>query len=163
MKQPQDKTGDNLFSQQPIRTVASTGEKPKITAEYCRSVSGDLLNSILDVTDAFANKNGYFTVGFKGNQYIWYQLMGNLGSCASNIGLDTDIQYVVFSETLLNGTDSNAVKELEYIGKVFHEKWQHFKTVWILTENDLWKYLKYRNRKFPDPASLNLMDLISYD
>jgi hypothetical protein len=162
MKQPQDKTGDNLFSQQPMKTITPSVKKPKITAEYCRSVSGDLLNSILDVTNAFANKNGYFTVGFKGNQLAWYQLMGNLSSCASNLDLDSDVQYVVFSDKLLKSTNDDAKAEMERIEKIFHKKWLQFRNVWILTESDLWKYLQNRVRRFPDPASQKLMDVIGH-
>lgn len=137
-------------------------DKPKITPDYCRKISQEILQRILGVTNAFANKTGYFTIGFKGDALYWYQLMGNLSSIASNIPIDKDCQYIVFSEKVLVGQSQKDIEIMANMETIIHKRWLQLKNAWIITEGDLWIYLEDRVKRFPETSSLHLMERISH-
>jgi len=151
---------DSGLPQKQMKIVLKEENKVEITQEFCLKRSSSCLDQIFNITNAFARKIGFFTSGFVGDIHLWYQLMGNLSSTATNNLSSKETQYIVFSNRLIEQSSQREMDEFQRIASILLNQWDVYRKVWILTEKDLKSYLTNRFTMFPDEPSVQLLNLL---
>jgi putative ATP-dependent endonuclease of OLD family len=107
-------------------------------------------------------KEVYFSSGFNKDEFILYQMAGNLGAFANDYSLDSTISIFVLSNDLFEkmkiGSKDGILLELE---EKLNSKGQPFKDLLIVTETGLVNYIKKRNSYFNDKVNQSLTSTLS--
>ncbi|WP_291727987.1 hypothetical protein [Bernardetia sp.] len=110
-------------------------------------------------SNPFYNKNVFFTQNLKANKHIEFQIIGNLGGFANDREIDYNTDYIIVSDTLMEGLKNNFIHEkLEEIQKIFDEKPDKYYKIKIVSESAFLQHIKKRCEKGSDQVTLNLIN-----
>jgi hypothetical protein len=119
------------------------------------STSNFLLNS---KTNPFYNKNIFFTGGLRGNRFVYFQILGNLGGTANDFDFSIQTDYYVISDSIIEklilGIKDIQLEELE---QKINAKGKKYKHLQIITEEALLKHIMKRCLSINDQVTLNLI------
>jgi putative ATP-dependent endonuclease of OLD family len=106
-------------------------------------------------------KEIFFTNGFKEDNYILYQIAGNLGAYANDYDINSPIDIFVLSNSILDklllGTKDEIITQIE---KKINNKVQILNDLLVVTETGFVNYAKKRTATYDDRATLQLVSIL---
>lgn len=106
-------------------------------------------------------KEIFFSTGFNQDNYILYQIAGNLGGYANDYDLNSTIDVFVLSNSivdeLLMGSKSETVIRIE---KILNNKAQPFNNCLVITETGFINFVEKRTATYADKATQSLIAVL---
>jgi hypothetical protein len=130
-----------------------------ISNEYIENRNYDfLLNS---KQNEFYGKNVFFTQGLKGNRFVYFQIIGNLGGTANDFDFNIQTEYYIIANSLMDNLKAGIIDvQLEELEKKLNGKGKKYTHLKIISTETFIKFVVNRCLAIGDQVTLNLINSV---